>query len=108
MSGASNNPVPFAATPREELQRYIVEVESGDLRWYTRAAWVHYRFWLFMELVALVAGFLAAIVAGLIQDEVFKTYGRWLLVIIPAVGSLAGSMLAVFRFREMEDLRERG
>ena len=49
-----------------------------------------------------------AVVAGLINDVDFKSYGKPLLVVFPWIAALASGFLALYKFREKEALREEG
>lgn len=58
----------------------------------------------------LVSGFATAILAALLRQENFKTWGaaHIAIVVLPLISSLASTFLVQSRIAELEALRERG
>lgn len=110
MSITNNLPstTPPVNDSRAVLNQYIQELETVHLRWYGDAALIHERVWHVPALISLLSGFASSLIAALLEATTFTRYGKILLIIVPAVGSLATALLTLFRFRELEDLRERG
>ena len=98
----------MAQSIRTELARYIETDLAGYLAWYEGASLRNYLASNVCSLVTLIAGVGASVTAALIEQGTFAGYGRILLVVLPAIGSLASVLLTQFRFAELEDLRERG
>jgi hypothetical protein len=94
----------------KELHDYIAVLKRDYLPWYERASSRYYLYWSTCAFVSVVAGFAASVVAALINDDTFsfQPYGKTLLIILPAIGSLAATLLTQFRFEEVQDLREIG
>jgi hypothetical protein len=60
--------------------------------------------------LALLSGFATAIVAAVLRDDQFKSWGSGhiVLVVMPLLGSLASTFLVQSRVAEIEALREKG
>jgi hypothetical protein len=67
-----------------------------------------YRGYWTLQLTVLLSGFLTSVVAVIVQQQAFASWGKWVLVILPAVGSLAAACLLQFRTYELWRLREEG
>jgi hypothetical protein len=92
-----------------ELKNYLEDdLEEHLLTWYEKAANRQYFYWNACSLLSVVAGFITSILAALMAKGAFQEYGWWLLIVLPALGSLAATLLNQFRFEEFEDLRELG
>jgi hypothetical protein len=94
-------------TPRQAFERYIVELENEYLPWYARAANTNKIWWVIGQSTAIVATGATVFIAGLVDKDLFTQY-RWLLVLLPLVGSFATTMLAQTRVRDILALREAG
>ena len=95
-------------SPRALLRWYIARLEAKDLPWYEGASSSQYRWWHAITLISLGATLATSIVAALMQKEFFGGDGKVWLVVLPLIGTVANAILSQFRFRELEDLRERG
>ena len=93
---------------RQQLQLYISELKTSNLPWYESVSSRQHFYWNTCSFLSVVAGFAASIVAAFISEGAFKDYGKILLIVLPAIGSLAAALLTQFRFEEFEDLREVG
>ena len=93
---------------RTLLAQYIKRLEGVDLPWYERSSRRQYALWHALTLVALIASLATSAIAALMKQEFLTANAQLLLVVIPLVGAAASAALSQFRFRELEDLRERG
>ncbi len=93
---------------RKELEFYIVDLGENVLDWYERDANRQYRWWFSCFWVSIAAGFVSSLIAALVKGGALTAYGPIALIVLPALGSLAGLILSQLHFRELEDLRERG
>jgi len=93
---------------RAELKDYIEKLDKKYLKWYENEAHTQYQLWFSCFWVSIIAGFASSLVAALIKGGKFTEYGPTIIIVLPALGSLAGIILSQFHFRELEDLRERG
>jgi hypothetical protein len=93
---------------RALLSEYIDRLQQKELRWYERASSRQYTLWHLFTLVAFIATVATSVIAALMKQEFFARDGQLLLVVLPLIGAAASAVLTQFRFRELEDLRERG
>ena len=100
----------LAATPQQALADYIAELESDYLPWYERAAARNFWSWFIAQGIAFLAGVATSILAAVMNDDAFKgyTWGRLVLIVLPALGSIASTFFVQMRVAEFEDLREQG
>jgi len=100
----------LAATPKQALADYIEELESDYLPWYERAATRNLWSWFIAQGIAFLAGVTTSILAAVMKDDAFKGYawGRLVLIVLPALGSVASTFFLQMRVAEFEDLREQG
>jgi hypothetical protein len=96
--------------PKAALESFIRELEEYYYPWYDSATTRNFYAWSIAQALALVSGFATSILAVLLQNERFKSWGtgQVLLVLLPIVGSLASTFLIQSRIAELEALRERG
>ena len=98
----SNSQAAFAA--------YVMELERDYLPWYDKASkcWQ----WVVMigQCIALFAGVLASILAAAASAEAIAQFGvlRTALVILPALGAFAATVLVQMRARHFLAIREKG
>ncbi len=83
-----------------ELQRYISGIDKYCFQWYLNDSRRTYKIWQSLRFIAIMASVLSSIIAGVMEQHFFETYGRILLVVIPAVGAAAGVLLSQFRLFE--------
>jgi hypothetical protein len=99
---------PLDDEPRAALGSYITNQLETEFRcWYGKASGRAYYSWLATWWTAVLAGFLTTAGGILVANDLLG--GPWvkaLLLILPALGSLAASLLP--RFVETKALRERG
>jgi len=93
---------------RKLLAQYIERLQGVDLRWYERSSSRQYALWHGFTLAGLIASIATSVIAALMKQEFLAANAQLLLVVIPLIGAAASAMLSQFRFRELEDLRERG
>lgn len=95
-------------SPRGLLRWYVRRLELKDLPWYKNASTNQYNFWHALWLISLIASLATATIAALMEKDYFGGNVKVFLVVLPLVGAAANALLSQFRFRELEDLRERG
>ena len=93
---------------RELLARYVELLRSRDLPWYERSSSRQYWLWHALSIGAFVTTVATSAIAALMKQEYLASHAQVLLVILPLIGAAASAVLSQFRFRELEDLRERG
>jgi hypothetical protein len=97
-------------SPKEALAAYIVELERGYLPWYERSSNRWKVIWGVGQTTALLAGVLASVLAAAADEAALQRFGLWrtVLIVLPALGAFAASLLGLMRARELLALRERG
>lgn len=106
----SDDDLEIADTPKAALASFITELETYYYPWYDSATSRNYYTWFVAQALSLVSGFGTAVIAALLHDDQFKSWGAGhiALVVLPLVGSLASTFLVQSRVAEMEALREAG
>lgn len=90
------------------LSQLITRLETQELRFYRCSASFNYWAWHITAGIAFLSSVITALVAALIGEAEFKSYGKILLIIVPIVGAAAAGLLHLYKFREKEALREEG
>ena len=90
------------------LNELLNDLETGDLPWYERASERNNYAWHTAVGVAILASVLSTVIAGLIRDGQFEGVWRFLMIVLPAIGTVATGFLNAFKFREKEAMREEG
>ena len=93
---------------RELLAGYIEALRRKDLPWYERSSSRQYWLWHTLSIGAFVTTVATSAIAALMKQEYLAAHAQVLLVILPLIGAASSAVLSQFRFRELEDLRERG
>ena len=93
---------------RELLVQYIATLRKKDLPWYERSSNHQYWLWHAFSIGAFVTTVATSAIAALMKNEYLEAHAQVLLVVLPLVSAAAAAVLSQFRFRELEDLRERG
>lgn len=95
---------------REQLERFIEELDRDHLKWYERQQNRHYALWIFLEVVSVAAPLLTTIFAGIASalDIFNEPWVKCVLTSLPALAVASSSMLARLGVREMESTRELG
>lgn len=86
-----------------------LDVEYGQ--WYDKAARRCFALWGGLQLLAILSGFLTAILAAVAafpKNDPLPLIGRIVLVVLPLLGSLAATILLQFRVYDLWHLREQG
>jgi hypothetical protein len=96
--------------PKDALEAYLRYMWSGYYKWYESAVASNQRLWLATQAVAIVAGFGTAILAALSGEQWFRDSSFWRvsLIVLPLVGTLAGSIAANSKVAARWALREQG
>src|SRR5208283_1881419 len=61
-----------------------------------------------LQMTALLSGFVTSVISAVVNEHAFGTWGKWVLIVTPALGSLAAACLLQFRVYELWRLREQG
>jgi hypothetical protein len=96
--------------PKAACEKFINELDKLYYPWYSRKAAWHYRLTSVLQFVAIISAFAAAILASIFQPEQLASFG-WAhitLIVLPALASLASTLMVQMRIRELLPLRERG
>ena len=93
-------------TAQAELEKLTAELHRDYEQWYDRSVRRSYRWYLFFQVTALLAGFGATLLAAIWGTN--DAIGRILVVTLPSVGALASSILLQFRIHDCWRLREDG
>ena len=102
--------MPLDADPRRAFEVYVSQLEAEYLPWYRRAINVNFWAWQVAQMVTLLAGFGAAVLAGVVEPSMLRGYSteRVALVVLPLLASLASAFLGQMRPREIMVLRDAG
>jgi hypothetical protein len=93
---------------RSLLRELVAELERDHLPWYRSASQSNYLSWTIASGLAFLCTIGSALAASLIGEEQFKTFGKYLLIILPIIAATASGFLHLYKFREKEALREEG
>jgi hypothetical protein len=96
--------------PKDALEAYLRYMWSGYYKWYEAAVASSQRLWFATQAVAIVAGFGTAVLAALSGEQWFRDASFWrvALIVLPLVGTLAGSIAANSKVAARWALREQG
>jgi hypothetical protein len=97
-----------ASNPREALAGFVESLHSDYEVWYAKSVRRVNRWYWILQMAVLLSGFLTSVVAAVVEQQTFASWGKWVLVVMPAVGSLAAACLLQFRTYELWRLREQG
>lgn len=93
--------------PRETLSQFVASLHRDYEIWYAKSVRrVNRSYWI-LQMTVLLSGFATSVLGALIQKE-NVTWFRWIIVAVPAIGSLAAAFLLQFRTYELWRLREQG
>lgn len=92
----------------ETLHEYVDELYKSYEIWYSKSVRRVYRWWWFLQAVALLSGFVASVLIAYFGGGPMQPSLRFTLIALPAVGSLAAAALAQFRVYELWRIRETG
>lgn len=93
---------------RDMLVELIARLQTDERSFYQRgssAGWLGYHT---CALVVLLAGALGTLAAGIFSEGEYKAYGRYVLVCLSTLGTIAAGLPHIFKFRDIEALRESG
>jgi len=94
--------------PQAALEEFLTELHSVYENWYDRQTRKAYRRYMVLQAVALLSGFLSAVIAAVADAQTFVPWGKTLLIVLPLLGSLAGTILLQSRTYDTWQLREEG
>jgi hypothetical protein len=105
-----DTPKKLEDNPKDALEAYLGYIWSGYYKWYEAAVNRNQRLWFATQVVAIIAGFATAVLAALAGEEWFRssTFWRVALIVLPLVGTLAGSIAANSKVAARWALREQG
>jgi hypothetical protein len=96
------------AKPTEALASFAKRIHEDFEVWYERHERL-FRFWYIgLQLFAFVVSILTAILAALADAEAFKNWAKYILVLLPVLGSIAISLITQLRLYDLWKLREEG
>jgi hypothetical protein len=106
MSGTSS----LARTPQDALEVLLVELDEQYYPFFARATRRLLWSCLVLQNVALLSGFVTAIMAAVVTDEAFRSYSwiRVALICLPALGAALSTVMVQARLQERLQLREEG
>jgi hypothetical protein len=93
---------------KEVLQRFVDELHSDYELWYEKSRRRVMVSYAILQLISLLSGFGSAIVAAVIDTKDFRGWAKVLLIVLPALGSLAAGLLVQFRVYDLLRIREEG
>jgi hypothetical protein len=104
-----SEPKKLEDNPKDALEAYLRYMWSGYCKWYEAAVASNQRLWMATQAIAIAAGFGASVLAAL-SDQLWFHEGVWriALIVLPLVGTLAGSIAATSRVAARWSLREQG
>src|SRR5688572_27441093 len=98
---------PIAGTAHAALKDYADELHASYEVWYAKAVRRMLVGYYGLQIMALLSGFAAALIAALADGEMLPRIKPW-LVALPLIGSLAAAVLSFFRVYDRWQLREDG
>jgi hypothetical protein len=100
----------ISESPKEALTAYILELERDYRSWYEASSTRWKVVWGVGQTTALLAGVIASILAASASEAALQQFGwlRTALIVLPALGAFASSLLGQMRARELLALREGG
>lgn len=102
-------PIPeIKKDPQSALEEYLKELQADYYCWYERSERRNHRFWWAFQLLALISGFGTSLIVAALPQDLFKGGWRILLIVLPAVGSLASTVITQFSIYDLWRLREQG
>lgn len=93
---------------RDSLSKFIDELHFEYELWYAKSCRLNYRIWYALQLIALLSGFLTSIFVAFQTKEEWSTTIKIICVVVPLIGSLAGTVILQFKIFETWRLREEG
>jgi len=93
---------------RDMLVGLISRLQTDERAFYQRgssAGWLGYHI---CALVVLLAAALGTLAAGIFGEGEYKAYGRCVLLCLSTLGTIAAGLPHIFKFRDIEALRESG
>ena len=97
-----------AGGSREALAKFVAERLRDYEVWYAKSVRRVSRGYAILQMTALLSGVVTSVVAAVVEKEMFDNWGKWVLIVTPALGSLAVACLLQFRVYELWRLREQG
>lgn len=101
-----SNPEPKPVTSCDELRAFVKELQKGYEMWYVnsvkRVMFAYYG----LQILSLLSGFLTALITALTTADTFVGSRRIVLIMVPLIGSLAGTVLLQFRLYDLWQVRE--
>jgi hypothetical protein len=95
------------STQVDPITALVREVEADYQGWYEKSVRRVAFSFVILQAFAVFSGFIVALLTALVDKEHFETY-KPAFVIVPALGSLAATILVQFRVRDLLRLREEG
>ena len=96
------------ATHKDLLQELVNKLETQERAFYMCTSQINYWAWHITAGIAFLSSVVSALVAALMKQADFDSYGKIVLVTVPVVGAAAAGLLHLYKFREKEALREEG
>ncbi|TYT24957.1 hypothetical protein FZO89_00930 [Luteimonas viscosa] len=96
------------ANPRGELAFFIDQLHVDYEAWYAKATRSTYRWYLAMQVIAILASFSAAAIAAMTEIGEFTRWVKAAVVVLPLISGLAASAIVQFKLYDMWRLREDG
>lgn len=96
------------ATPREAVDSLAKRIHEEFEKWYEDHEGICRRWYLGLQISALVISFATAVIAALADEKAFGIWAKYALVTLPLASSLVTSVLTQIRFHDLWKLREEG
>ena len=95
-------------TPQEALELFADKIERDFERWYERHEGICRWSYLGLQFFVFTVSIATALVAALSDREQFAAWGKYILVALPLLASVATSLLTQLRLYDLWKLREEG
>lgn len=95
-------------SPQEALELFADKIEKEFERWYDRHEVICRWSFLGLQLFVFLVSIATALIAALSDKEQFGAWGKYVLVILPLLASIATTLLSQLRLYDLWKLREEG
>jgi hypothetical protein len=93
---------------KESIFAFLDKLHEEYEVWYAKVCRLNYRIWYSLQCIALLSGFLTSIFIAFQDNDTWSLTIKIICIVIPLIGSLAGTAILQFKIFETWKLREEG